>query len=612
MLCQNEGNMGGKLPGLNDLGVRITDDGVRFCVWAPFAEAVAVTGDFTNWSDTGSPLSKGDDGCWYGDIAEAQIGEEYKFLITHDGKVFWRNDPRALQLTASEDSSVIVDPHFDWGDDKYELPPLEQTVIYELHVGTFVRNDPALPGIFHDAITKLDYLVDLGVNVVEIMPCNAVWMDRWWGYTPDNIYAVEAAYGGRRAFMDFVKAAHQRGIGVILDVVYNHLNKDGGLDLWQFDGWSKDEDTGGIYFYNDERAHTPWGDTRPDYGRPEVRSYIVENAQMWLRDCHVDGLRVDSVIHLRNIEGKNNDPEHDIADGWKLLQELNAGVKEVKPNALTIAEDLQGNEWITKPSNEKGAGFVAQWDPVFGGILREELGPQAHNEPNIEKMRLVVGNRTNDNPFERVIFTESHDTNAGASGGKRFDESVAPGEATGLVARKRTALAAAMLFTSPGIPMIFQGQEFEEEGAFSHYKALDWAKAEKFQGILTLHKHLIALRLNRYDNTAGLLGPHVNIFLIDKETKVVAYHRWDKGGPSDDTVVVVNFSEKSLHGYELAFPAKGVWWARLNTDWKGYGDDFTDLAIDSVKVVPDPKDEGRFAGKIDIAPQSVLIFSQDS
>jgi 1,4-alpha-glucan branching enzyme len=610
-LWQNISSMGGTLPGLDDCGAHISDDGVRFCVWAPFADKVAVTGDFTNWSDEGLALSKGGDDCWYADVQNAEVGQEYKYLITHGGEVLWRNDPRALQLTASEDSSVLVDPKFDWAGDSYKLPPAEEVVIYELHVGTFVRNDPTLPGTFHDAMTKLDYLVDLGVNVIEIMPCNAVWMDRWWGYTPDNIYAVEAAYGGRRALMEFVKAAHQRGLGVILDVVYNHLNKDSGLDLWQFDGWSEQDDKGGIYFYSDARSHTPWGETRPDFGRAEVRKYIVQNAEMWLRDYHIDGLRVDSVIQLRNTEGKNNDPEHDLPDGWKLLQEMNDGVRKVKPQALTIAEDLQGNEWITKPTKDGGAGFGAQWDPAFGGILREELGPQAHDEPNIEKMRLVVSNLTNGNPFERVIFMESHDTDAGANGGKRFDEAIAPGEPASLRARKRTALATAVLFTSPGIPMLFQGQEFEEAGAFAHYIALDWSKADEFQGILKLHKHLIALRLNRYKNTAGLLGSNVDIFSIDKEAKVVAYHRWDKGGRADDVVVVVNFSGKPLQGYELSFPATGKWWVRLNTDWKGYGEDFGDLTVESVEVKARPDDAKHFIGKVTVPAQGVLIFSQD-
>lgn len=605
-------NMGGTLPGLDDCGVHVTDDGVRFCVWAPFAEAVAVTGDFTNWSDDGLPLTKGADGCWYADVQGVEAGQEYKYLIARDGKVFWRNDPRALQLTASEDSSVIVEPSFDWGGDNYKLPSLERAVMYELHVGTFVRDDPAMPGTFRDAITKLDYLVDLGVNVIEVMPCNAVWMDRWWGYTPDNIYAVEATYGGRRALMEFVRAVHARGLGVILDVVYNHLNRDAGLDLWQFDGWSDHPDAGGIYFYNDWRAKTPWGDTRPDFGRKEVRRYVTDNVQMWLRDYHVDGLRVDSVVHLRNVEGKNNDPEHDLPDGWKMLQEINKAAKEVKPDAFIIAEDLQGNEWITKSASEGGAGFSAQWDSAFGGILREELGPQAQDAPNIEKMRMVVGNRTNGNPLERIIFTESHDTDAGISGGSRFDEAIEPGSATGLRARKRAALAAAVMFTSPGIPMLFQGQEFEEEGAFSHYGALDWSKAEEFKGILTLHKHLIALRLNGYDNTAGLLGPNVDIFLVDTKAKVVAYHRWDKGGPADDVVVVVNFADEPPRGYDVSFPAAGKWWTRLNTDWEGYGEDFTNMIVDSVEAEADAKDDKHFVAKVDIAPHSVLIFSQDS
>ncbi len=603
--------MGGTLPGLDDCGARLTEDGVRFCVWAPFAEVVAVTGDFTNWADEGLEMNRGREDCWYVDVPGVEVGQEYKFLIKRNGQTLWRNDPRALQLTASQDSSVIVDPVFDWGDDRYKLPPAEEAVIYELHVGTFVRNDPTLPGTFHDAMTKLDYLVELGVNVIEVMPCSAEWMDRWWGYTPNNIYAVEAAYGGRRAFMEFVKAAHQRGLGVILDVVYNHLNKDAGLDLWQFDGWSQGEDKGGIYFYNDDRSHTPWGETRPDFGRPEVRQYIVQNAQMWVRDFHIDGLRLDSVIHLRNTEGRNNDPEHDLPDGWKLLQQVNDGVRMIKPHALTIAEDLQSNEWITKPVKDKGAGFGAQWDPVFGGILREELGPQAHDEPNIEKLRWAVGSQINDKPFTRVIFTESHDTDAGATGGKRFDEAIDPGEPASLKARKRTALAVAVLFTSPGIPMVFQGQEFEEAGAFSHYAALDWSKADTFAGILALHKHLIALRRNKYHNTAGLLGQNVDIFLIDRQAKVVAYHRWDRGGPTDDVVVVVNFSDKPLRDYELSFPASGTWWTRLNTDWKGYGDDFGDLKIESVEAKAVPDDASHFVGKVTVAPQSVLIFSQD-
>lgn len=601
--------MSGTLPGLNDCGARPYHGGVKFCVWAPFADAVSVTGDFTTWSDGGLPLSKGAEGCWYADVERAEPGQEYTYLIKHGDKVLRRNDPRALQLTASNDSSVIIDPKFDWEGDTYKLPPYEDVIIYELHVGTFVRDDVAVAGTFHDAMTKLDYLRELGVTAIEVMPISAAWMDRWWGYTPDNIYAVDAAYGGRRAFMEFVKAAHQHGIGVILDVVYNHLSKDAGLDLWQFDGWSERPDTGGIYFYNDDaRAQTPWGGPRPDYGRPEVRKFIVDNAVMWLCDFHVDGLRLDSTVYLRNTEGKNNDPDHDIADGWKLMQEVNDAAQTVKPSALIIAEDLQGNEWLTKPTKDGGAGFDSQWDASFGGIMREELVKKADADRDVAKIAKLIAARTNDDPLERVIYLESHDSDAEANGGERFEEAIAPGHAGTVSARRRAALAAAILCTSPGIPMIFQGQEFAEDNAFSHYAPLDWRGAEKHEGILELYKHLFALRRDAYHNCAGLVGAQVDVFLADNASKIVAYRRWDKGGAADDVIVAANFTDKQQTAM-LTFPAAGTWWVRLNTSWKGYGPGFGAAEIHSVEA----KDhDGACTAEVTLPPYAVLILSQDS
>jgi len=596
--------MSGTLPGLNDCGARPYRGGVKFCVWAPFADAVSVTGDFTTWSDEGLLLSKGAEGCWYADVEHAEPGQEYKYLIKHGDKVLQRNDPRALQLTASNDSSVVVDPTFDWEGDDYKLPRHEDVIIYELHVGTFVRDDVAISGTFRDAMTKLNYLAELGVNAIEVMPISAAWMDRWWGYTPDNIYAVDAAYGGRRAFMEFVKAAHQHGIGVILDVVYNHLSKDAGLDLWQFDGWSERPDTGGIYFYNDDaRAQTPWGGPRPDYGRPEVRKFIVDNAVMWLRDFHVDGLRLDSTVYLRNTAGKNNDPDHDIPDGWKLMQEVNDAAQAVRPSALIIAEDLQGNEWLTKPVSEGGAGFDSQWDASFGGILREELVKKT--DADVAKIGELIATRTNNNPLERVIYLESHDSDAGANGGQRFEESIAPGHADTVSARRRAALAAAILCTSPGIPMIFQGQEFADDNAFSHYEPLDWSKAAEHEGILELYKHLFALRRDAYKNVAGLTGPNVEVLTADNTTKVLAYRRWHKGGAADDVVVTANFSSKPQTA-SLSFPSAGTWWVRLNTDWKGYGQGFGAGELHSVEVAQNK------TATVALPPYAVLILSQDA
>lgn len=603
--------MGGSLPGLNDCGVHLHGEGALFCVWAPFAETVAVTGDFTDWSE-GIALSKGNDGCWFVEVDNVEAGQEYKYLVKHGDKILKRNDPRALQLTGSEDSSIIVDSSFEWGEDTYRLPPVEEMIVYELHVGTFVRDDPALPGTFRDAIHKLDYLVDLGINVIEVMPCCAVWLDHWWGYTPDNIYAVDAAYGGRRAFMEFVKAAHQKGLGVVLDVVYNHLSEDPALDLWEFDGWSENG-YGGIYFYNDYRAHTPWGETRPDYGRAEVRRFITDNARMWLHDCHVDGLRVDATTFIRNFDIHPWDhPENDLADGWKMLQEITTESRKVRPHALLIAEDLQHNDWITRPVEGGGAGFVAQWDPSPSALFRDVLGQPVDESRDLEKLRFALTHSTNDNPFERVIYSESHDTDAGANGGKRLDEWIDSGKTDGLYARRRASLAAAMLLTMPGIPMLFQGQEFQEEGAFTHYAPLDWSKVEKFTGMLQLYRHLIALRKNTYHNSAGLLGRHIDVFHADNASKLLAYHRWRDAGAGDDVVVAVNFANQLRTNYQLSFPAAGTWWVRLNSDWEGYGKDYTNTELKSIEVTADPNNDGHFVANITIAPYSVLIFSQDS
>jgi len=584
------------------LGAHVESDGVSFAVWAPFAQTVALNGDFNNWAATTIPMQQ-QDGVWTTKIPHAKVGQEYKYIVNSTD----RNDPRALQLTATGDASVIVGADFDWGNDMYELPPTQNTVLYELHVGTFVRSDPTLPGTFYMAIEKLDYLAELGINVIEVMPCCAVWMDRWWGYTPTNLYAVEAAYGGRRALQEFVREAHKRNIGVVLDVVYNHLNMDAGSDLWRFDGWSE-HDGGGIYFYNDWRAHSPWGAGRPDYGRPEVRDYIVENARMWLRDCHADGLRVDSTLYIRNADGKQDDHGQDLADGWKILQEINDEVRRVKPQALTIAEDLQGNVWLTKPTRGLGAGFGVQWDASLASALREVLDPLADEIRDVQKIRAILMALANNNPFERVIYSESHDTDAVATGGARLGESIEPGNPGGLYARRRSALAAAILMSTPGVPMLFQGQEFQQGGGFASWEPLDWSNAERYGGILQLYNHLIALRLNAYRNTAGLLGSHIDVFHVDDQQKLLAYHRWDKAGAGDDVVVVANLSNEIRRGYELPFPAEGRWWVRLNTDWNGYSDDFSNIGPESVEAKAAPNG---FRASVDIGPYAVLILSLD-
>lgn len=581
------------------LGATVHKRGVTFRVWAPFADSVSVTGSFNDWQKTA--MQPDGAGCWSVDIPHAEPGQEYKFVIKNGSRELYKNDPCARQLTTTHGNSVIADPEFDWGDERFTPAPQHQQVIYELHVGTFSRPDPATVGSFDEAIQKLDYLRDLGITAIELMPVTSMVSDRGWGYAPDYIYAVESLYGGRRGLLEFVQAAHQRSIAVILDVVYNHFGPGDGLDIWQFDGWSENG-KGGIYFYNDWRSATPWGDTRPDYGRPEVRDYILDNVTMWLTEFKVDGLRLDSTIFMRNVLGHDNDPANDLPDGWSLMQQINTLSRKINPHSLIIAEDTGSNSFLTEAQSAGGAGFHAQWEITFPEALRSVLNPVYDDHRNIEAVYQQLTKNFNGDAFRRIIYSDSHDT--AANGSARLAEEIAPGNPTDVYARRRSLLASTIVLTAPGIPMLFQGQEFNEGGSFNDWQELDWKKAEKHQGIIEAHKHLIALRRNLHNNAAGLSGQYTAILHVDWGNRILAFRRWDKGGPGDDTVVILNFSNQALQNYQLPLPQDGVWRARFNSGWSGYSPDFKDVPFDATEAV-------NGLGSVNIAPYSALILSQD-
>lgn len=583
-----------------DVGCIVHKDGARFRVWAPFAESVAVTGSFNDWQET--PLENEGDGYWYVDIDGAVAGQEYKYVIKNGDNIIHHNDPRALHFTTSAGNGVIVDTSFEWNDKDFRPASIEQQVIYELHVGTFHRPEPEINGTFDTVNDKLDYLRDLGITTLEIMPVCSMPQDRGWGYAPDYIYAVESLYGGRAGLQQLVDSAHQKGISVILDVVYNHFGPDEQYDLWQFDGWSKDG-KGGIYFYNDWRSKTPWGDTRPDYGRPEVRQYILDNVRMWMIDCHIDGLRVDSTIFIRNAKGQNDAPDTDLPDGWSLLQDINRLANKIKPRALTIAEDVGVNDYITKQIEQGGAGFGAQWKLNFPHALRAVLTTAEPADINLQPICQELTAIYGSDPLQYVIYTDSHDS--AANGSARLNEEIAPGKADNLFARHQELIAAAILLTAPGLPMLFQGQEFMQGGSFNDWQALDWHKAERCKGIVLAHKHLIALRKNNDGVSAGLTGSNVNLMLVDETNKVIAYHRWKNGGAGDDVVVIINFGNVQHDDYELWMPRDGTWTVRFNSTWRGYSDDFKEVDVATAEVADNHS-------KLIVPASCALILSQDA
>ncbi len=580
------------------LGSRVTDKGVDFSVWAPFAKSVTVlVGEPYNWEET--PLTN-TDGTWSGFVENAQTGQSYKYRIeTQDGTLLEKNDPRARQLTASEEgSSVIIDPHYDWEGSESPVIDKNKQIIYELHIGTFNRPDVATVGTFLSAIEKLDYLQSLGVTTIELMPVTSIAMSNGWGYAPNHLFSVESTYGGRHGLLDFVKAAHQRGLAVILDVVYNHFSAQ--TDMWQYDGWSED-DRGGIYFYNDERVETPWGG-RPDYGRPEVRDYVLDNVTMWLNEYRIDGLRVDSTTYMRNTKGPYGDESTEIADAWTLLQEMTTLAHKVNPHSLIVAEDSSMDEAVTQPVKDGGAGFDAQWGLAFPHTLRSLLGLE--EEPYGNTLASEIKHIYNNDSFQKVIFSDSHDT--AANGSVRLNEAASPGNAGSLSARQYGLLANSVTLTSAGIPLLLQGSEFLQEGAFNDWQMLEWERTQQFAGIVLAHQHVINLRLNRYGNTAGLIGPNSNVFHDDSKQKVIAYHRWNEGGPLDDTIVIINASDEQFDEYSFTFPIPGEWHVRFNSSWRGYSTDFSETNITTVTT------DEKGVAKLPLADYNVLILSQNA
>ncbi len=563
------------------LGATVHADGVDFMVWAPFAKNVslALSVEFS-WSVF--PMDSDGQGYWSVQNIKAQPGQSYKYHITtQDDTVLERNDPYARQLTDSDNgASVIIDPAYDWGDtESFVAADHSTAIIYEMHIGTFNRPDASTQGTFYTAIDKLDYLSSLGVNYVELMPVTSMATSHGWGYAPNYIFSVENSYGGRRGLLDFVKACHQKGIGVILDVVYNHFFPE--TDLWQFDGWSENG-RGGIYFYNDERGDTPWGG-RPDYGRPEVRQFILDNITLWLAEYTIDGLRLDSTIYTRNTEGNNDDHAHDIPEAWTLMAEINDLARKINPNALMIAEDNSSNPGLTTPTSEGGAGFTAQWEVGFPSTIRDALG--VGTVQSLEGIRYEIGHTFNGRPTDRITYSDSHDT--AANGSARLNALASPDNAVSSTARKAELLANAISLTSPGIPMLLQGTEFTQKGSFNDWQMLDWNLTGKFAGIVLAHQHLIQLRKNVYGNTAGLLSAQTDVFHNDTTNNVLGYRRWDKGGPNDDTVIIANFSDTHFEAYEVVLPTSGTWVVRFNSSWKGYSPEFSETPTRQFKTNTD-------------------------
>jgi 1,4-alpha-glucan branching enzyme len=585
------------------LGATVGATSVAFRVWAPNASQVFVAGDFNQQSETANPLRALGDGTFAGHVRGALAGQRYQYVIHHGADVLRKADPRALAMDGDASGmSVIYDQkQYHWKSGSFVPPKFNEQVIYELHIGTFNDTDGPGTGTWASATDKLDYLAQLGVNMLEVLPPTEFSGDYSWGYNPSFPFAPEATYGSPDDMKAFVDAAHARGMGVIVDIVENHWGPDL-PSLWCFDG--ECYGAGGEYFYTDNRRETGFG-PRPDYGRSEVRDYIVDNAMMWLGDYHADGLRWDSTVNIRQASGQ------DLADGWGLLMRANDAADTKK---IMIAEDLQNNDWVTKPTSQGGAGFDSQWDPDFYWPLRGVLTAGTDSQRDMNTVRYAVTHGYNGAASQRVIFTENHDEVAPQNGAekRRMPEQIWPGHGDSYYAKKRSTLGAAVALTAPGVPMLFMGQEFLETRGFpfSKSQALDWSNADTNAGIWQLYSDLVHLRRNTDGHSRGLEGNSVNVFHVNNDAKVIAFHRWDQGGAGDDVVVIANFSNQAFPSYTVGLPRGGSWKVRFNSDWNGYSPDFQNTASNDTWADGNARDGLNYSASVGLGPYSVVILSQ--
>lgn len=570
---------------LPELGSFPRASGTVFRVWAPFATTAEVAGEFNAWGRT--PMVRDEaTGVWSADVPAATAGQRYKYVF--NGNI-WKRDPRARAVNHSNGDSIITDPDaFNWGEDVRPVLDRGDLVLYQLHIGTFAGGDP--PGTFDDAIQRLDHLQTLGITGIQLMPVNEFPGGRSWGYNPAAPFAIETDYGGPEAFKRFVHAAHARGLAVFVDIVHNHYGPTD-LDLWQFDGAFWNGDYGGIYFYNDDRAHTPWGSSRPDYGRPEVRDFIRDQVFMFAEEYRIDGYRWDSVYHILNTDQGSN------AQGVQVLREINQELSETHPDLVRIAEDH---------AFDHDLHFHAQWDVGHYWALFRQIASAWDHERDMDVVRGTLADWPE---FRRVIFTEAHDYIAEMNDNRtRVPSSIHPENPDSIWARKRALLGAGVVLTTPGIPMIFQGQEMHETRAFHDDTPLRWERTNSHAGIVRAYTDLIHLRRNRNGSTPGLMGTGGHVHHIDNDNKVIAWIRWDQGGQADDVVVVANFSaiDFDQNDYQIGFPSAGTWVRRFNSDSSAYADDFGDIGAETVAAIGDPP-----LAPVSMGRYSLQVFSKD-
>ena len=546
--------------------------GTSFAVWAPHARAVQVIGDFNGWDGRQSAMrSLGGSGVWEVFLPDVVSGTRYKFRIqTQGGGWVEKADPMARATEVPPlTASVVTESDYTWNDAAW-LEARAQTEattspmsVYEVHLGSW------RPGLsYREAADQLaEYAGAAGFTHVELMPVAEHPFGGSWGYQVTGYYAPTSRLGSPDDFRYLVDRLHQAGLGVILDWVPAHFPKDE-FALARFDGEP-------LYEYPDPRKgeHPDWGTLVPDYGRPEVRNFLVANAVYWLQEFHIDGLRVDAVASMLYLDYSRQSGQwvpnrfggREHLEAIEFLQEVNATAYRRVPGIVMIAEESTAWPGVTRPTDAGGLGFGLKWNMGWMHDSLRYLGEDPVNR------RWHHGEMTFAMVYaysENYVLPISHDE---VVHGKGSLLRKAPGDRWQQVASLRAFLA--FMWAHPGKQLLFMGQEFGQEAEWSEGRSLDWWLLDQ-----PLHAGVLAALtdLNRvYKETPALWELDTDpagfswISSDDAAHDTFSFIRWDRSGRP--LVCAVNFGGAPHEEYRLGFPGAGRWTEVVNTDETRYG-----------------------------------------
>jgi 1,4-alpha-glucan branching enzyme len=585
--------------------------GVSFAVWAPNAQGVRVIGDFNHWDGQAYPMrSLGSSGVWELFVPGIGAGTCYKFkVLGKDGHWHEKADPMAFATEVPPaTASKVVEPLHAWSDDAW-LAKRRATdwaeapmSAYEVHLGSW------RPGLSYvELADQLSaYAADLGFTHVELLPVTEHPFGGSWGYQVTSYFAPTSRFGSPDEFREFVDRMHQNGIGVLMDWVPAHFPRDEWA-LARFDGTP-------LYEHADPRRgeQPDWGTYVFDFGRNEVRNFLVANALFWLEEYHLDGLRVDAVASMLYLDYSREEGQwlpneyggRENLDAVRFLQELNATVYKRHPGVVMIAEESTAWPGVTRPTHLGGLGFGFKWNMGWMHDTLSYFGHEpVHRSYHHNEMTFSLVYAWSEN----FVLPLSHDEVVHGKGSlwQRM-----PGDAWNKAANLRSLLA--FMWAHPGKQLLFMGGEFGQEGEWSESRSLDWHLLEQplHQGVQNLLRDLN----HAYQGAPALYSGDTRpegfewIDANDAAGNVLSFLR--VGTDGSRLVCVANFAGTPHLNYKVGLPAAGTWREVINTDAESYGGSGVGN-MGAVEAADEPWHGRPASAVLQLPPAGVLWLAED-